>query len=77
MCEAPGEPKALNPHTRLVLSWRAQEDIIPFFATVKLSDASDNVVKAYRELAGLVRASLCRRVCDGAGPHPSRALLFC
>jgi reversibly glycosylated polypeptide/UDP-arabinopyranose mutase len=37
-----------------------QEEIIPFFATVQLSPESDNVVKAYRELAGHVRAQLSR-----------------
>jgi reversibly glycosylated polypeptide/UDP-arabinopyranose mutase len=37
-----------------------QEEIIPFFATVQLSPESDNVVKAYRELAGHVRAQLAK-----------------
>ena len=37
-----------------------QEEIVPFFATMKLSDDSDTVVKCYREMAGLVRAQLSR-----------------
>jgi reversibly glycosylated polypeptide/UDP-arabinopyranose mutase len=35
-----------------------QEQIIPFFATAQLSPESDDVVKCYAELAGLVRAHL-------------------
>ncbi len=37
-----------------------QEEIIPFFAALRLSEESDTVVKAYRELAGHVRAQLTR-----------------
>lgn len=38
------------------LDW--QEEIVPFFASVKFSPESDNVVKCYRELAGFVRRDL-------------------
>ena len=37
-----------------------QEEIIPFFASVRLSQESDTVVACYRELAGLVRTHLCK-----------------
>ncbi len=37
-----------------------QEEIIPFFAGLQLSSESDTVVKAYRELAGHVRAQLVK-----------------
>ena len=53
--------KASNPYANWKvevagLEW--QEKIIPFFASLKLSPESDNVVKCYRELAAAVRSEL-------------------
>ena len=55
--------KASDPYSNWTvevngIDW--QEDIIPFFATVKFSPGAVTVVDCYRELAGLVRAELTK-----------------